>query len=113
MPSEILHYNYLTDIEDNVNPALITQLLNNYPNPFNPETTIRFTLQETAPAKLYVYNIKGQLVKKLIDEVLPSGMHQIVWNGKDNNNRNVASGMYFYRLDSKNYSCIKKMLLLK
>jgi len=52
-------------------------------------------------------------VKKLIDEVLPSGMHQIVWNGKDNNNRNVASGMYFYRLESKNYSCIKKMLLLK
>jgi len=113
VPSEILHFKYITDNEDPLNPLLVTRLLNNYPNPFNPETNIRFTLQETAPAKLYVYNIKGQLVKKLIDEVLPSGMHQIVWNGKDSNNRNVASGMYFYRLESKNYSCMKKMLLLK
>nr|HPH93300.1 immune inhibitor A [Candidatus Cloacimonas sp.] len=113
VPSEILHFKYITDNEDPLNPLLVTELLNNYPNPFNPETNIRFTLQETAPAKLYVYNIKGQLVKKLIDEILPSGMHQIVWNGKDSNNRNVASGMYFYILESKNYSCMKKMLLLK
>ena len=113
VPSEILHFNYITNNEDPLHPPLVTKLLNNYPNPFNPETNIRFTLQETAPAKLYVYNIKGQLVKKLIDEILPSGMHQIVWNGKDSNNRNVASGMYFYILESKNYSCMKKMLLLK
>ncbi|HNS84077.1 MAG TPA: C25 family cysteine peptidase [Candidatus Cloacimonas sp.] len=113
VPSEILHFNYITNNEDPLHPPLVTKLLNNYPNPFNPETNIRFTLQETAPAKLYVYNIKGQLVKKLIDEILPSGMHQIVWNGKDSNNRNVASGMYFYLLESKNYSCMKKMLLLK
>ncbi|HRR51313.1 MAG TPA: FlgD immunoglobulin-like domain containing protein, partial [Candidatus Cloacimonas sp.] len=74
---------------------------------------IRFTLKETAPAKLCVYNIKGQLVKKLVDEVLPSGMHQVVWNGKDNKNRNVASGMYFYRLESGKYTSVQKMLLMK
>jgi len=113
IPSDTLHYRYVVSGEDIVNPVLVTKLLNNYPNPFNPETTIRFTLKETAPAKLYVYNIKGQLVKKLVDKVLPSGMHQIVWNGKDNNNCNVASGMYFYRLESANYTCVKKMLLLK
>jgi hypothetical protein len=113
LPCEILHYHYLTDNEDPENPALVTRLLNNYPNPFNPETVIRFTLKESAPTRISVFNIKGQLVNTLVNGVLPAGMHQIVWNGKDNYNRNVASGMYFYRLESKNYSCVKKMLLMK
>ncbi|HQO17901.1 MAG TPA: FlgD immunoglobulin-like domain containing protein, partial [Candidatus Cloacimonas sp.] len=113
LPSEIIHYQYLTANEDPENPALVTELLNNYPNPFNPETAIRFTLKETAPTIISVFNVKGQLVNTLVDGVLPAGKHQVVWNGKDNCNHNVASGMYFYRLESRNYSCVKKMLLLK
>ncbi len=113
LPSEIIHYQYLTANEDPDNPALVTELLNNYPNPFNPETAIRFTLKETAPTIISVFNVKGQLVNTLVDGVLPAGKHQVVWNGKDNFNHNVASGMYFYRLESRNYSCVKKMLLLK
>ncbi|MEN6444569.1 MAG: C25 family cysteine peptidase [Candidatus Cloacimonas sp.] len=113
VPSDILHYHYIVETNESVNPVLVTKLLNNYPNPFNPETVIRFTLKESALAKICIYNIKGQVVKELLDEKLASGLHQISWNGKDANNRDVASGMYFYRLESGNYSCVKKMLLLK
>ena len=60
-----------------------------------------------------IYNLKGQLIKRLVDKELTSGMHKVLWNGKDENERNVASGVYFYRLQSKNYQATGKMLLLK
>jgi flagellar hook assembly protein FlgD len=101
------------DGEDEHNPVLVSKLMQNYPNPFNPTTTIRFSIKEAAPTELSIFNLKGQLVKTLVNEPLPAGLHNVLWNGKDNNNRNVASGMYFYRLDSGNYNSVKKMLLLK
>lgn len=111
--SNIVSFTYITDGEDPHAPQLVTELQNNFPNPFNPDTTFRFSLKETAPTKLYIYNLKGQLVKKLVDGVLPSGMHQVMWNGKDNANRSVASGVYFYRLESKNYRQTKRAILMK
>jgi len=85
----------------------------NFPNPFNPETTISFSIPHHAKVEICIYNIKGQKVKTLIDEIFDTGTHHVVWNGKDASGINVASGLYFYRLVSSEHSSIKKMLLLK
>jgi len=94
-------------------PVLVTKLNANYPNPFNPTTTISFTLAKPGKTSLVIYNLKGQVVKSLVNKDLPSGMHTLVWNGKDENERSVASGVYFYRLQSRNYQATNKMLLMK
>ncbi|NQV18471.1 MAG: T9SS type A sorting domain-containing protein, partial [Armatimonadetes bacterium] len=92
---------------------LVTELIGNYPNPFNPETIIRFGVKEDSQVLLQIYNIKGQLVKTLLDENLFAGYHEILWNGKDSDGEQVASGLYFYRMMTTNFSQIKKMLFLK
>jgi hypothetical protein len=69
-----------------------------YPNPFNPATTIRFTLRELAPVSLQIFNLRGALVRTLIDNDLDAGIHERRWNGRDSFGRPVASGVYFYRL---------------
>ncbi|MFA6911480.1 MAG: T9SS type A sorting domain-containing protein, partial [Candidatus Cloacimonadaceae bacterium] len=74
-------------------------LHSNYPNPFNPSTTINFSLPKTAPVRLVIYNIRGQKVKELLNESLAGGNHNVVWNGRDDGNRPVASGVYFTRLE--------------
>jgi flagellar hook assembly protein FlgD len=91
-------------------------LYQNYPNPFNPETTIVFNLtaEDAENAELVIYNLKGQKVKTLVNEVLPAGEHSVVWDGKNTNNKAVASGIYFYNLKVGNKSlATKKCLLLK
>ena len=94
-----------------------TELKGNYPNPFNPETNIAFSLSEPGHVTLEVYNIKGEKVKTLVDKVLAADNHVITWNGKDNNNKSVASGLYFYKMISEgnngDYTSTKKMILLK
>ncbi len=87
--------------------------LKNYPNPFNPETMIAFELETDAKLKLAVYNVKGQRVRSLIDDNLPKGKHNLVWNGRDDRNRNVASGIYLIRIESQSHSKVRKIMLLK
>jgi len=70
-------------------------------------------LAKSGKTTLTIYNLKGQQIKRLVNEELPSGMHNVVWNGKDEKGRNVASGVYFYRLQSGNYQATQKMLLMK
>jgi len=113
-PSDLLSFGYpfSSNPQDN-NPALVTNLDNNYPNPFNPSTTISFSLAKAGRTSLAIYNLKGQLVKRLLNSELNNGTHKIVWNGLDENNRSVASGMYLYRLESGDYKSVKKMLLMK
>ena len=91
----------------------ITRLENNYPNPFNPETTIKFSLSTESMLRLDIYNIKGQRIKTLVNENMLPGRHEVVWNGLDDNNRTVASGIYFYRLRTKDYIQTRKIVLLK
>ncbi len=83
-------------------------LSQNYPNPFNPQTTIRYALPEDAQVSLVVYNVTGQKIKTLVDEEQEAGYHECVWDGKD-----VASGIYFYRLDAGGFVETRKMILLK
>jgi hypothetical protein len=92
-----------------------TELYPNYPNPFNPETTIRFTTQNTETnTELVIYNLKGQKVITLVNEILPAGEHSVVWDGKNTNNKAVATGIYFYNLKVGDKSiATKKCLLLK
>jgi hypothetical protein len=85
----------------------------NYPNPFNPTTTISYSLPEATKMRLDIYNLKGQLVKTLINTEVSAGLHSVVWNGKDMNNTAVASGVYFYRVSSQNGIQTKRMLLMK
>jgi flagellar hook assembly protein FlgD len=94
------------------NSSLISHL-SNYPNPFNPTTNISFNLSFESDVSLSIYNIKGQLVKQLVNEQLSAGPHTIEWNGKDSNNKSVSSGIYYYKISSGKDSAINKMLLLK
>lgn len=87
--------------------------LSNYPNPFNPETNITFTLPRESDVKLSIYNVKGQKVKSLVNSRFTKGQHSILWNGLDNNNSDVSSGIYFYKLETDSKTISKKMILLK
>ena len=89
--------------------------LSNYPNPFNPTTTITFNLtaEDAKNAELVIYNLKGQKVKQLNIENCKLNIGKVVWNGTDENNQPVSSGIYFYKLNARDFQQIKKMVLLK
>ena len=99
--------------DDNTAPVLQNALIGNYPNPFNPETTIRFSTATSGPVNLGIYNLKGQLVKTLVNESKASGNHSAVWNGMDDHNRPVASGVYYYKMQAGKFSDTRKMILMK
>lgn len=103
---------YTSANDDGVTPAF-TLDASNYPNPFNPETTISFSVPTSGPASLKVFNLKGQLVRTLVNDVREAGKYNVVWNGKDDNNSSVASGLYFYRLSNDGKDITRKMLLSK
>lgn len=95
-------------------PAANISLLGNYPNPFNPTTTIAFSVkQNSAFIALDIFNVKGQKVIRLLEEEVKAGKHQVVWNGLDAESNSVGSGLYFYQLQSLDKKLIGRMLLLK
>ena len=90
------------------------ELYSNYPNPFNPSTTISFSVPQTSPfVTLEIFNIKGQKVKTLYSGKAEEGKHTVIWEGKDTNDKLVNSGIYFYKLETADNELTKKMLLLK
>jgi hypothetical protein len=93
--------------------APFPKIQSNYPNPFNPSTTIVFSIPESRRVRVSVYNIKGQKVKDLLNDEMMRGSHRVIWDGKDNSNRSVSSGIYFIRLESMGKSSIRKAMLLK
>ncbi len=97
---------------DDVNPAYVVNL-SNYPNPFNPTTTISFSLKQRENATLEIFNMRGQSINKLVSEELNEGSHNVVWNGNDQKGNPVASGVYFYRLTTPTVSQAQRMLLMK
>ncbi|MBT4332966.1 MAG: T9SS type A sorting domain-containing protein, partial [Candidatus Cloacimonetes bacterium] len=92
---------------------LQTELTGNYPNPFNPTTTISFSLAEASKVSISIYNMRGQLVKTLVNTELENDYYEIVWNGRDNSGKNTASGIYFYKMKAGSFTSIKKMVLMK
>jgi hypothetical protein len=106
----------LSDPVSNDDPTSIPQvvkLMGNYPNPFNPTTTLSFSLPNAEQVSLEIYNLKGQRVKSLTRGMLPAGKHSYVWNGMDESGQPVASGVYLYRLQAGSFTESRKMMLMK
>ncbi len=99
--------------DDMHNPGLRNALHGNYPNPFNPETTISYSVAGDSPVAIEIYNTKGQLVKTLVNDQRVAGDYSVVWNGMDNNNNAVASGLYYSKMSAGKYSSTKKMIMMK
>ncbi len=119
-PTEIGEHQFTLKIADNpldnqngdVNP--IASIFNVYPNPFNPETTVSFDLKKEGKVQLSVYNLRGQKVKSLCNDVLSAGRQTFVWNGKNAEGKQTASGIYFMKLDRQGEkSRIRKVMLMK
>ncbi len=89
------------------------ELKQNFPNPFNPVTEIRFELPRTQDVKIVVYDVLGRKVRTLVDAKMSFGRHAVVWDGTDDFNRPVASGIYFYQMVTKNFTKVRKMILMK
>lgn len=104
-------YIYHTDANDEI--VFPIQTLSSFPNPFNAETTIKFSLQAEQELTLNIYNTRGQLVNTLISAELAKGDHFVVWDGTDNNGTQVSSGVYFCSLITKERNKTVKLMLLK
>ncbi len=100
-------------IDDEVQTPETAMQLYNHPNPFNPETTISYTLPASGMVSLEIYNSRGQLVRRLLNEEQPAGEHALIWNGKDDSGHSVASGLYLCRIACNGKQETRKLLLLK
>ncbi|HNX00557.1 MAG TPA: FlgD immunoglobulin-like domain containing protein [Candidatus Cloacimonadota bacterium] len=109
---EVLSFPWLTANHDDMQTKTLLDS-NNYPNPFNPETTITFSIPRQTDVKLEIYNIRGQRVKTLVSGFISRGSHQVKWDGKDQKGNSMGSGVYFYRITTPEGKVTKKMLLLK
>jgi hypothetical protein len=92
---------------------LVYALHQNYPNPFNATTVIRFDLPEAVKTQIRVFNILGQEVATLVDELRPAGAHQIIWDSRSSTGDQVASGIYIYQIKAGNFVDSKKMVLIR
>jgi len=106
--------------ESNEEVSLTTALGKIFPNPLivnnhsrSTNVKIDFSLAKKSPVKIKIYNLKGQLVRTLVNEIGNAGKYSATWNGKDNNRKDVASGMYFYKMEADKYSSVKKMILIR
>jgi hypothetical protein len=88
-------------------------LLQNFPNPFNPETTIQYNLAESADVTLHIYNVVGQVVRTLVAERQSAGRYRVQWSGMDDRNVPVSSGIYFYEIRAGKNKDVRKLMLLK
>jgi hypothetical protein len=113
--SNIANATILSDI-DNVDVPQLTQLIGNFPNPFNPETTIKFSVGHELAfthALINIFNTRGQLIRTLVLGAIEPGIHYVVWDGRDEAGRPVSSGIYFYRMETTNFSQTRRMVLLR
>jgi len=88
-------------------------LLAAYPNPFNPETTIRYELASRVHVSLRVYDVSGAVVRTLVSGDKPAGSYSLTWSGRDDHGSAVGSGVYFYRITAGDFSDVRKMTLVK
>ena len=88
-------------------------LYQNYPNPFNPATTIQYSISHSGTISLEIFNLLGQKIKTIVNEFQPIGTYSIRWDGKSDDNKITASGIYYYRLRANEFISTKKMLFIK
>ena len=108
----VLSPNSSTDVDQKKQPQNI-ELLGNFPNPFNPETTILYHTDRSARVQLDIYNIKGEQINRLIDQTQSAGEYRVAWHGVNHKGEQVASGIYFYRLEIDSFQFHGKMMLLR
>jgi agmatine/peptidylarginine deiminase len=115
LPSEIVvaEYTIKESSTEEIPVSAVTKLHPAFPNPFNPAVNISFSLQEDNHISLEIFNIQGKKVLTLIDGYQERGEYSFIWDGRDDNKREVSAGVYFYRLRTDNYSETRKMILLK
>jgi hypothetical protein len=94
-------------------PNASITMVKNYPNPFNPETNIEFNINQPGKVKIEVFNIRGQLIDTILDEYKPAGKHTIIWDGKNQYDQPMGSGVYMYRIISISEEIVRKMVLIK
>lgn len=94
-------------------PVNATVLRGNYPNPFNPETTIAYSVKEPGPVWIGIYNVKGQLIRTLVNDVRATGHYTVVFDGRDDNGRSVSSGVYFMKMNAGDYHSTRKMIMMQ
>ena len=99
------------DAEENIPEQF--ELNQNYPNPFNPKTVIGYRLPVSSHVQLKVFDLMGQEIKRLVNELQSAGRHKVIWNGTNNLGEKVSSGVYFYKLQSNGNLQIRKMTLLR
>ena len=102
-----------TNVVDNESPNYYFKLDGNYPNPFNPNTRIRFDLPSTENVKVNVYNMLGENVRELFNGELNAGRNELIWNGNNNYGNSVPSGVYIYKIESNGNILSSKMILQK
>jgi hypothetical protein len=102
-----------TDITKADNVPLAYGLSQNYPNPCNPSTTIKFDMKEKGHVTLRIYNVAGQLVCTLHDGVMDAGRYTLTWDGKNNRGASVASGIYFYKMETRSFNKTRKLVVLR
>jgi hypothetical protein len=88
-------------------------LSDNYPNPFNPDTRIDYLVPRRCHVKLEIFNVLGQRIATLVDQPQERGTYQLTWNGRDERGDEVASGVYFYKLEAEDFTQSKKMILMR
>lgn len=111
--STSFRFNVNTEDGSDLQLPVAFELGQNYPNPFNPSTTIEYRMSETAVVTIKVYNALGQVVKTLVDGVVPAGVHQVVWDATDNAGASVATGVYLYRMDVAGSTVTRALVLMK
>jgi flagellar hook assembly protein FlgD len=110
---DAVNYFGITGIPDTTVTIDQFALYQNYPNPFNPDTKIEFDIFSAGNVEIAVYNLLGQKIKTLFNGYRPTGPYYVMWDGRNASGHAVSSGVYFYRLEAKNFSKTKKMLLVK
>ena len=106
--------------DDETQTVRTTSLLGNFPNPFNPSTTILFSLSSgegrgegIAIVNIVIYNIRRQRVRTLANQVVEPGLHSVEWDGRNDKDEKLGSGIYLYRLEAGDFREIRRMILLK
>jgi hypothetical protein len=113
VPSFCVDPCYGCDVPEIDTDVRVNRLHQNRPNPFNPRTTIRFSVAGKGPVELAIYDVGGRLVRTMIDKTMSPGLHAVVWDGTDDKGRSVGSGIYWSQLEAGDYVSSKKLVLLK
>jgi len=107
-------FSFIVSVEDlSLEIPFNFELFQNYPNPFNPETAIKYDVPQNGRVEVVVFNILGQRIRTLVNEIKPPGFYHIKWDGTSDLGLQMTSGVYFYRLKAGEFTQTRKMLLLQ